>query len=95
MLTPHQARCLRKFAGCAVGWERDDLVRGGKTLHELVKLGCLEQKWVGGTRWLRLTAKGERAAYSEIRRVDPIDGGGMNTPSLFVGARRRSLTESE
>jgi hypothetical protein len=65
MLTPHQARCLRKFAGRAVGWERDDLVRGGKTLDELVKLGYLEQKWVGGTRWLRLTAKGERAAYSE------------------------------
>jgi hypothetical protein len=28
---PTKARCLRKFADRAVGWERDDLVRGGKT----------------------------------------------------------------
>jgi hypothetical protein len=73
MLTPHQARCLRKFADRALGWERDDLVRGGKTLDELVKLSYLEQKWVGGTRWLRLTAKGQRRCRAAVRHVDHVD----------------------
>jgi hypothetical protein len=68
MVTQHEARCLRRFAQQATGWERPASITGiGQgTYDSLVRKGYLEQKWEGPDRFLQLTHKGKRAVYEGL-----------------------------
>jgi hypothetical protein len=71
MVTPFQARSLKKFRRRAVGWERaaNHPRIGEKTFDALVALGYLEEKLEGPTRqdrFLRITDKGHRALCDDL-----------------------------
>jgi hypothetical protein len=68
MVTPFQARNLKKFRRRAVGWERPANHPGisEKTFDALVALGYLEEKREGQDRFLRITDKGHRALDDDL-----------------------------
>jgi predicted transcriptional regulator with HTH domain len=63
MLSPHQARTLRKLDAISGGWKQAKLAGvGDRTWGVLITLGFLEEKreQVSGFRFVRLTEKGRR-----------------------------------
>ena len=66
MVTRYHEKALKLFRSRAIGWERAASIVGisDKMFDDLVDMGYLEERCDGSgshNRWLRMTAKGDRA----------------------------------